>query len=136
VGRPKAVARRNDRDLDLLVRMDVELVYFENVIPLPIDELAKNLVLRRWAFPSPEGGACQALYNRVGAVDLVQHVPDRADESERRDPMNVPTLKVRLFFEQLQHHAAIVEDFKPQQMRFLLSIKTVFPKPGGKVWVR
>jgi putative restriction endonuclease len=24
--------------------------------------------------------------------------------------------------------------FKPQQMSFLLSIKTVFPKPGGKVW--
>ena len=24
--------------------------------------------------------------------------------------------------------------FKPQQMRFVLSIKTVFPKPGGKVW--
>jgi putative restriction endonuclease len=24
--------------------------------------------------------------------------------------------------------------FKPQQMRFLLSIKTVFPKPDGKVW--
>jgi putative restriction endonuclease len=24
--------------------------------------------------------------------------------------------------------------FKPQQMRFLLSIKTVFPKPGGTVW--
>lgn len=24
--------------------------------------------------------------------------------------------------------------FKSQQMRFLLSIKTVFPKPGGKVW--
>ena len=24
--------------------------------------------------------------------------------------------------------------FKPQQMRFLLSIKTVFPRPGGKVW--
>jgi putative restriction endonuclease len=24
--------------------------------------------------------------------------------------------------------------FKPQQMCFLLSIKTVFPKPGGKVW--
>jgi putative restriction endonuclease len=24
--------------------------------------------------------------------------------------------------------------FKPQQMRFSLSIKTVFPKPGGKVW--
>ena len=24
--------------------------------------------------------------------------------------------------------------FNPQQMRFLLSIKTVFPKPGGKVW--
>jgi putative restriction endonuclease len=24
--------------------------------------------------------------------------------------------------------------FKPQQMRFLLSIKTVLPKPGGKVW--
>ncbi len=24
--------------------------------------------------------------------------------------------------------------FKPQQMRFLLSIKTVYPKPGGKVW--
>lgn len=23
--------------------------------------------------------------------------------------------------------------FRPQQMRFLLSIKTVFPKPGGKV---
>jgi putative restriction endonuclease len=26
--------------------------------------------------------------------------------------------------------------FKPQQMSFLLSIKTVFPKPGGKVWSR
>jgi len=24
--------------------------------------------------------------------------------------------------------------FKPQWMRFLLSIKTVFPKPGGKLW--
>ena len=24
--------------------------------------------------------------------------------------------------------------FKPQQMQFLLSIKTVFPKPGGKIW--
>ncbi len=24
--------------------------------------------------------------------------------------------------------------FRPQQMRFLLSIKTVFPKPGSKVW--
>jgi putative restriction endonuclease len=24
--------------------------------------------------------------------------------------------------------------FKPQQMRYLLSIKTVFPKPGGRVW--
>ncbi len=24
--------------------------------------------------------------------------------------------------------------FKPQQMRFLLSIKTVFPRPGGKIW--
>ena len=24
--------------------------------------------------------------------------------------------------------------FRPRQMRFLLSIKTVFPKPGGKVW--
>jgi putative restriction endonuclease len=23
---------------------------------------------------------------------------------------------------------------KPQQRRFLLSIKTVFPKPGGKIW--
>ena len=24
--------------------------------------------------------------------------------------------------------------FKPRQMRFLLSIKTVFPRPGGKIW--
>lgn len=24
--------------------------------------------------------------------------------------------------------------FKPKQMRFLLSIRTVFPKPGGRVW--
>ncbi len=24
--------------------------------------------------------------------------------------------------------------FKPQQLRFLLSIKTVFPRPGGKIW--
>ncbi len=24
--------------------------------------------------------------------------------------------------------------FKPQQMQYLLSIKTVFPRPGGKVW--
>lgn len=24
--------------------------------------------------------------------------------------------------------------FKPQQMRFLLSIKTVYPRPGGRVW--
>ena len=24
--------------------------------------------------------------------------------------------------------------FKPQQMRFLLSIKTVFPRPGSKIW--
>src|SRR5215469_3075939 len=24
--------------------------------------------------------------------------------------------------------------FKPQQMRFLLSIRTVYPRPGAKVW--
>jgi putative restriction endonuclease len=24
--------------------------------------------------------------------------------------------------------------FKPTQMKYLLSIKTVFPKPGGRVW--
>ena len=24
--------------------------------------------------------------------------------------------------------------FKPRQMRYLLSIKTVIPKPGGRVW--
>ena len=24
--------------------------------------------------------------------------------------------------------------FKPQQMRFLLSIKTVFPRPGSRIW--
>jgi putative restriction endonuclease len=24
--------------------------------------------------------------------------------------------------------------FNPQQMRFLLSVRTVFPRPGGKVW--
>jgi putative restriction endonuclease len=24
--------------------------------------------------------------------------------------------------------------FKPRQMQFLLSIKTVFPRPGGRVW--
>ncbi|WP_299162328.1 hypothetical protein [Accumulibacter sp.] len=24
--------------------------------------------------------------------------------------------------------------FKPRQMRFLLSIKTVFPRPGGRIW--
>jgi len=24
--------------------------------------------------------------------------------------------------------------YKPQKMRYLLSIKTVFPRPGGKVW--
>jgi len=24
--------------------------------------------------------------------------------------------------------------FKPRQMRFLLSVKTVFPRPGGRVW--
>jgi putative restriction endonuclease len=24
--------------------------------------------------------------------------------------------------------------FKPQQMRFLLSIRTVYPRPGGKIW--
>ncbi len=24
--------------------------------------------------------------------------------------------------------------FKPKRMRFLLSIRTVFPKPGGQVW--
>jgi len=24
--------------------------------------------------------------------------------------------------------------FKPQQMQYLLSIKTIFPRPSGKVW--
>jgi putative restriction endonuclease len=24
--------------------------------------------------------------------------------------------------------------FKPQQLRFLLSIRTVFPRPGGRIW--
>src|ERR1700704_4847399 len=55
---------------------------------------------------------------------------------ELHDPLTATELKPGFIFE--GERIPLVNPqrgiFKPQQMRFLLSIKTVFPRPGGKVW--
>jgi putative restriction endonuclease len=56
--------------------------------------------------------------------------------NEIHDHLTAPELKPGFLFR--QERVPLVNPqrgiFKPHQMRFLLSIKTVFPKPGGKVW--
>jgi len=56
--------------------------------------------------------------------------------SEIHDPLTAADLKPGFVFD--GQRIPLVNPqrgiFKPRQMRFLLSIKTVFPKPGGKVW--
>src|SRR5258705_823558 len=56
--------------------------------------------------------------------------------SEFHDPLTATELKPGFVFsgERIPLINPQRGIFKPQQMRFLLSIKTVFPKPGGKVW--
>src|SRR5205807_4824694 len=56
--------------------------------------------------------------------------------SELRDQLTSSDL--RLGFEFQGERIPLINPqrgiFKPRQMRFLLSIRTVFPKPGGKIW--
>ena len=56
--------------------------------------------------------------------------------SELYDPLTATELKSGFVFQ--GERIPLINPqrgiFKPQQMRFLLSIKTVFPKPGAKVW--
>lgn len=56
--------------------------------------------------------------------------------SEMHDPLTATSLNLGFFFDGeriplVNPRRGIV---KPKQMRFLLSIKTVFPKPGNRVW--
>lgn len=56
--------------------------------------------------------------------------------SEIRVHLTAADLKPGFFFD--SHRIPLLNPqrgiFKPKQMRFLLSIKTVFPKPGGRIW--
>jgi putative restriction endonuclease len=67
---------------------------------------------------------------RVAAFERVRRL------NEIHDHLTAPELKPGFLFR--EERIPLVNPqrgiFKPQQMRFLLSIKTVFPKPGGKVW--
>jgi putative restriction endonuclease len=67
---------------------------------------------------------------RLAAFDHVRRL------SEVHDHLTATELKPGFVFE--GQRVPLVNPqrgiFKPQQMRFLLSIKTVFPKPGAKVW--
>jgi putative restriction endonuclease len=79
--------------------------------------------------PSPGGNHPDPLM-RMAAFDQVRRL------SEVYDHLTAAELKPGFSFE--GERIPLVNPqrgiFKPQQMRFLLSIKTVFPKPGGKVW--
>ena len=67
---------------------------------------------------------------RMGAFDHVRRL------SEVYDHLTATELKPGFLFngERIPLINPQRRIFKPQQMRFLLSIRTVFPKPGGKVW--
>ena len=67
---------------------------------------------------------------RMAAFDQVRRL------SELHDHLTVNELQPGFIFEGERIPLVNLRRgiFKPQQMRFLLSIKTVFPKPGGKVW--
>jgi putative restriction endonuclease len=67
---------------------------------------------------------------RVAAFDQVRRL------SETRDHLTRSELKPGFPFqgERIPLMNPQRGIFKPRQMRFLLSIKTVFPKPGGKIW--
>jgi putative restriction endonuclease len=56
--------------------------------------------------------------------------------SEVRDYLTANDLKPGFLFEGVRIPLINPQRgiFKPQSMRYLLSIKTVFPRPGGKVW--
>ena len=67
---------------------------------------------------------------RLAAFDHVRML------SETHDHLTATQLKSGFIFE--GERIPLINPqrgiFKPQQMRHLLSIKTVFPKPGTKVW--
>ena len=56
--------------------------------------------------------------------------------SELRDYLTANDLKSGFLFDGVRIPLVNPQRgiFKPQKMRYLLSIRTVFPKPGGKVW--
>src|SRR6185369_5621882 len=67
---------------------------------------------------------------RLSAFEQVRRL------SEVRDYLTANDLKPGFLFEGVRIPLINPQRgiFKPQRMRYLLSIKTVFPRPGGKVW--
>jgi hypothetical protein len=100
--------RSNKSDLYLLLRMEIEFIFFEYIVPLTVDKFAENLVLRRVAFPFLEGGICGSANLWLGTIDLVENVTDGANECERGHPMDPPALKVFLFLQKLEGDRAVL----------------------------
>ena len=85
---------------------------------------------------------------------VLHREPPRMDDADRDMQMRIAAFEHVRRLGELQDHLTATEltsgfsfdderipvinprrgIFKPRQMRFLLSIKTVIPKPGGKVW--
>jgi len=79
---------------------------------------------------TPSGDRAQDTLMRMAAFEHVSRL------SEIHDHLTAAELKPGFLFQ--GERIPLVNPqrgiFKPQQMRFLLSIKTVFPKPGARVW--
>lgn len=84
---------------DLCERVHVAAILLEQVIALPLDKLAEDLVLRIRAFPLFERCAGGLLDDGIRTVHLVEDVANRPDQGNGCCPVNAPSLDVCFFFE-------------------------------------
>src|SRR5262249_51355466 len=83
----------------LCERVDVAAILLEQVVALPFDELAEDVVLRVCAFPFFERYTGGLLDNGILAVHLVEYVAYGPDQGNGCCPVNAPSLDVSFFFE-------------------------------------
>jgi putative restriction endonuclease len=91
--------------------LNVRVLPTSNLVP-PMDDKDRDALMRMAAFEQVR--RLNEVNDHLTATELA---PGFIFEGER-----VPLINPQR------------EIFKPQRMSYLLSIKTVFPKPGGKVW--
>jgi hypothetical protein len=87
--------------------MNVEFVFLQDIVSFPLDKLKKNLVIGGVALPILLSRSSRRRDGGIGAIHLIEHMPNSPYERQSGDPVDTPTLQVLFFLKELQRRPTI-----------------------------